>query len=499
MAATNPVHARVPFIYAAAGSAWVVVTSLAIPWFEGAPLSLAFPEVLKGLVFIALSTVFLRALWGPNGARAPSLGAPVAGSLARQLSVLALGTAGAGLLGYLLGHFDEQPGTADHPPVPLAGPSHGLIYGLLLGACVSVLGALLLVLWRARLEALGAAATLSESARRVAEQDRDRWERLVLDLPGLGVALTSVETDQIVYVNEELARMNERPRSELVGTPWQALAAAEHLAGLEEAKRRLASGELERLEIELTSTRREGGPRTFALHLHAVRGAQGVDHLAAFFIDITTQKAAERERDAAATRVHAALLATIDAIGRIIEGRDPYTAGHQHRVSRLAEAIGTVLELEPRRLEGLRLAGMMHDVGKITCPAEILVKPARLSPPELAIARTHPEEGAKILDGLDLPWPLAEIIHQHHEYLDGTGYPRGLKGDDILLEARGIRVASAFVALTSHRPYRPAISASAALEMLEAHRGTRYDVAVVDACTLLVRERGYRIDERPAR
>ncbi len=482
----DPIRARAPFIYAAAGSAWVVVTSLAIPWVEGAPLGRALPEVLKGLVFIALSTIFLRALCGPSGVRLPASG-PLAGSITRQLAVLVLATVAAVVLGYLLGHDSgEKALLEEHVPLQHEWPPHGLVYGLVLGACVSVFGALLLALWRARLETLGAAAALVDERRQDAERDRDRWEHLVLDLPGVGVGLSDTRTDEIVYANEELAKLAGLPRSELVGTRWKGLAEGPVLTDLDEATKRLASGEIQRFQREFTTPAGPTGPRTLALHLHAVRGARGVDHIAAFFMDVTAQKSAEAARDAATARTHAALLATIDAIGRIIEKRDPYTAGHQHRVSRLAEAIGAHLHLDPSRIEGLRLAGTMHDVGKITCPAEILVKPARLSAPELAIARMHPEEGAKILDGLDLPWPLAEIIHQHHEHVDGTGYPRGLKGDALLLEARIIRVSSAFVALTSHRPYRPAISKSAALAQLEEHRGTRYDEAVVDACRVVV-------------
>jgi putative nucleotidyltransferase with HDIG domain len=175
--------------------------------------------------------------------------------------------------------------------------------------------------------------------------------------------------------------------------------------------------------------------------------------------------------------------------------RDNYTAGHQVRVAHLAVAIAEELSLEEVRIEGLKLAAEVHDIGKIGIPAEILTKPGALSELEYKIMQTHPSSGYDILKNIDFPWPLAEIVAQHHEKIDGSGYPEGLRGDDILLEAKIICLADAVEAMASHRPYRPALGIDAALEEIERQRGTLFDENVVDACLRLFREKGYLLEQ----
>ena len=177
-----------------------------------------------------------------------------------------------------------------------------------------------------------------------------------------------------------------------------------------------------------------------------------------------------------------ALRDTVFALAAALESRDPYTAGHQQRVTEIAAAIGRELQLDPQRLEGLQLAGIVHDLGKIQIPAEILSKPTRLTPQEFDLIKTHPDVGADLLKNLNSKWPISEIVRQHHERIDGTGYPKGLKGDQILFEARIIAVADVLEAMASHRPYRPGLGIERALEEIRAGYGTRYDAAVVDAC-----------------
>ena len=191
-------------------------------------------------------------------------------------------------------------------------------------------------------------------------------------------------------------------------------------------------------------------------------------------------KAAERERKL--------LLETIGAMALTIEKRDPYTAGHQTRVAQLATAIARELGYDEHRIEGLRLAAMVHDIGKIYVPAEILNRPGRLTLPEFEVIKTHVEVGYDILKTIDFPWPVADIVHQHHERLDGTGYPQGIRQDAILPEARILAVADVVESIHSHRPYRPALGMDIALKELEDHMGTRYDAEVVEACLRLFRE-----------
>lgn len=173
---------------------------------------------------------------------------------------------------------------------------------------------------------------------------------------------------------------------------------------------------------------------------------------------------------------------TIRALSSTVERRDPYTAGHQRRVQKLALAISRKLRLEPGRRAGLNIAAIVHDIGKISIPAEILTKPGQLSSVEMQLIRTHPQTGFEILKAIEFPWPVAEIVCQHHEAFDGSGYPRGLSGEQILLEARIIGVADMVEATSSDRPYRPALGLGPALDQLRELRGTKYDPEVVDIC-----------------
>lgn len=193
-------------------------------------------------------------------------------------------------------------------------------------------------------------------------------------------------------------------------------------------------------------------------------------------------------------RLKNTLLDAVTAIATTVEMRDPYTAGHQRRVADIAVAVGKELGLSDERIEGLRLASVVHDVGKVKIPAEILSKPGKLDPVEYELIKQHSESGYDILKSISFPWPIAEMVRQHHEHMDGSGYPRGLKGDGILLEARIISVADVIEAMAAHRPYRPGLGLEAALEEIEGGRGTRYDADVVDAASRLFREKGYRIE-----
>ena len=184
----------------------------------------------------------------------------------------------------------------------------------------------------------------------------------------------------------------------------------------------------------------------------------------------------------------------VQAIALAVEMRDPYTSGHQNRVADLACAIARIMDLPDDRIYGLRMASVIHDLGKLTIPGEILCKPGRLSAPEYAMIQTHVQSGYDILDKIDFPWSLADIVIQHHERLDGSGYPQGLSGDEILLEARILSVADVFETIGSHRPYRPSLGMQKAMNELIDNSGRLYDPDVVAACRKLVEEMGYRLD-----
>ena len=186
---------------------------------------------------------------------------------------------------------------------------------------------------------------------------------------------------------------------------------------------------------------------------------------------------------------------TIAALASVTVIGDPYTSGHQQRMASLACAIAEEMGLDPDRVDGIRVAGTLHDIGKIAVPAEILAKPRKLNELELGLVRMHSETSYEILREIEFQWPVAEMVYEHHERYDGTGYPRGLKGDEILLEARVMAVADVLEAMISHRPYRPAHELEAALEEIESGSGTLYDAEVCDACLSLFREKGYVLEQ----
>lgn len=197
-----------------------------------------------------------------------------------------------------------------------------------------------------------------------------------------------------------------------------------------------------------------------------------------------------------------ALTRTVAVLSRALEMRDPYTNGHQKRVSLLAVAIAEALGLPPDTVTGIRLGSLVHDVGKIAVPAELLSCPRRLTPEEMALIRSHSAVGRDIIAEATFPWPLKRMVAEHHERLDGSGYPDGLRGEEICLEARIIAVADVIEAMSSHRPYRPALGIEVAIEEIRRHRGVYYDPQAVDACLGVLDGVGFefwRLADRSAR
>ncbi|MBI5784399.1 MAG: GAF domain-containing protein [Rhodocyclales bacterium] len=194
-----------------------------------------------------------------------------------------------------------------------------------------------------------------------------------------------------------------------------------------------------------------------------------------------------RAQQQAVARLQQTMEATIVALANTLELRDPYTAGHQRRVAQLAKAIALRIGIDAERAEAIYLAGMIHDIGKIYVPSEVLTRPGKLTPLEYSLVQTHVEAGYGILQPIEFPWPLADIVHQHHERLDGSGYPRGIRGDEIMLDARILAVADVVEAMSAHRPYRPGLGIDAAIAEIESGKERLYDATVVDGCIALFR------------
>lgn len=208
--------------------------------------------------------------------------------------------------------------------------------------------------------------------------------------------------------------------------------------------------------------------------------------------DITDRIDAEKEKRQGLERLRRALEATINALTAAVEMRDPYTAGHQRRVTDLACSIAKEMGFPQERIEAIQMAGIIHDIGKILVPSEILSKPGKLSDAAFNIIKTHPQAGYDILKSIEFPFPVARIVLQHHERMDGSGYPAGLSGEKILLEARILAVADVVEAMASHRPYRPVLGIDKALEEITRNRGVLYDPEVVDACLGLFAREEFR-------
>ncbi|MHB8829537.1 MAG: PAS domain S-box protein [Syntrophales bacterium] len=245
---------------------------------------------------------------------------------------------------------------------------------------------------------------------------------------------------------------------------------------------------------EITLIRRDGTRFIVLAGTREIRDSKGnLLYYQVEQIDITDRKRAEKQLQDTLESLRKAVGATIQVLVSAVEARDPYTAGHQTRSADLARAIAIEMGLPKEKIEGIRMAGSIHDIGKLSIPAEILSKPTKLSEIEFPLIKEHAQKGFEMLKDVESPWPLAEIVHQHHERMDGSGYPRHLKGEEILMEARILAVADVVEAMASHRPYRPSLGIDAALKEIEKNKGIFYDDSVADACLRLFREKGFQL------
>lgn len=247
--------------------------------------------------------------------------------------------------------------------------------------------------------------------------------------------------------------------------------------------------------LELELIRKDGSLVPVEVKYTFLRDSQGRPvEVLAIARDISERKQAQEEAKHSTERLIIAMEHAIQAMTVIVEMRDPHTAGHQQRVTQLACAIAKQVGLSKEQINGLRLAGLIHDIGKVRVPAEILTNPNGLSDPELMMIKAHPVLGYEILRTIDFPWPVAQIVLQHHERMNGSGYPSGLSGEDIIVEARILAVADVVEAMASHRPYRPSLGINKALEEISQNKGVLYDAKAVDACLTLFRDKKFEFE-----
>lgn len=246
-------------------------------------------------------------------------------------------------------------------------------------------------------------------------------------------------------------------------------------------------------KAEVRLRKADGNWHTFELVASNLVRNQIVEAAIINLRDITERKQAEETLQQTLTRLKKAVSTTVQVLVSALEVRDPYTAGHQSRSANLACAIGQEMGLSENMIEGIRMAGTIHDIGKMAIPTEILTKPSKLSHLEYNLIKEHSRIGYEMMKGVDSSWPLAQVIHQHHERMNGTGYPQNMKGEEILLEARILAVADVVEAMASHRPYRPSLGIDFALEEIEKNKGILYDDVAADACLKLFREKDYQL------
>lgn len=334
------------------------------------------------------------------------------------------------------------------------------------------------------------------------ERRRRHSDRFLRDILETSSNITIVATDldqNILYWNPGAERVFGYTAEEVVGKAKVSMLYdtryTDTMTRVAEARRR-AVEEKRGTTFDAVEIRKDGRPLWVKLTLTPRLDDDGrVIGILGIGKDITEHKTAETRLSQSIRSLRRAMNATIHAMALTVEKRDPYTAGHQHRVADLGRSIATEMRLSRDQIECTRMGGIIHDLGKVFVPAEILNRPGGLTETELAIIRNHSETGYEIVRYIDFPWNVSEVILNHHERLDGSGYPAGKVERHIGIEARIVAVADVVESMSSHRPYRPALGLDAALEEIQRYRGTRYDSTVVDCCVRLFREKGYRLKD----
>jgi len=304
-----------------------------------------------------------------------------------------------------------------------------------------------------------------------------------------------IQDEKFVYVNPRFSELFGYSASELIGAPFPQLVAEADRATVTSNIRRRLEKQVKTLRYSFNGLRKDGS--TFIVGVQGTFAEyEGKPAVIGILQDITDRVAAEKREQQYAAQLENALLGTVNAVSNMLLYRDPYTAGHEKRVGHLSASIATTMGLAPQAVKALELIGSIHDVGKIAVPAEILAKPAKLSLAEFELVKEHSKVGHDLLQEVKFPWPVAKTILEHHERLDGSGYPRGLQGEAISLTARIVAVADVVEAMASHRPYRPALGIDAALSEIERGKGTLYDAQATAACMDLFLNKKYQFITR---
>ena len=298
----------------------------------------------------------------------------------------------------------------------------------------------------------------------------------------------------LVYVNSRFAEIvGEKSVDTLIGTDlFQWVTRADRDKVSESLRNLLHDGETSSVAFEYDALRLDGTTVQVGANATCAKH-EDRPALIGMLQDISEKTRADEAIRRYVAQLKTALKSTVEVATTISEMRDPYTAGHERRVAEIAVAIGIELGFDVGRQEGLQVAGHLHDVGKIIIPSEILSKPGKLSSIEYQLVQGHALASCNVLKGVEFPWPVAQVALQHHERMDGSGYPQGLRGDEILFEARIVAVADVVEAMSSHRPYRPGLGIEKALAEIERGRGSAYDADVADACLRLFREKRYEL------
>jgi PAS domain S-box-containing protein len=325
--------------------------------------------------------------------------------------------------------------------------------------------------------------------------------RLLADNITEHVWLRDLYSLKIIYISPSVEKMYGYPMDEVRNFPLKKLLTEESFQKMVETfitemPKALATlpPSVHKYSIEMQARHKDGHLLWMDNTISFLRDKNGnLSLLLGETRDITKRRLAEENLQKTLDRLRKAVSTTIQVLVAALEARDPYTAGHQSRTADLARTIATEMGLPNEMIEGIRMAGVIHDIGKLSIPAEILSKPTKLTDLEFSLIKVHSQSGYEMLKDIESPWPLAQIVHQHHERMNGTGYPSNLKGNEIILEARILAVADVVEAMASHRPYRASLGIEAALEEIEKNKGILYDDAVVDACLKLFREKGYKL------
>ena len=302
-----------------------------------------------------------------------------------------------------------------------------------------------------------------------------------------------IRNGYILYANEGFAKVIDYHAQELIGSNIKEFIAPEYLTLVSEHHARRMKANHVPSEYDFSLVKKDGVTRVDAvINLTVIKYGGGLAVMGVSK-DVTERRKAEEKLDELLINLRQSIKTTIQVLGMASEVRDPYTAVHQKRVSNLALAIAKEKGLPADKIEGIRMASTIHDIGKISVPSDILSKPTQLNNIEISMIKEHSHDGYEMLKHVYSPWPLAEIVHQHHERMNGAGYPRNLKGNEILMEARILAVADVVEAMATHRPYRASLGLDAALKEIEENKGILYDNGVANACLRLFREKGYQL------